>query len=191
MTNILIRDITDPVNQLVNYGKQKVGFYDGFKPTKADPETGELGKSDNPTLYIYINNPEDKFSIVRRAAGKIRIKTSQGRQLIDETKAYARAYQKYLDLKSNVGVQESENELLKAKIAQLEAAQNKPEEEEVELEEPVFQEEEVQQEEEVEVTELVNKSNKELKAELDQLGVEYKGNASKETLLELIANNKE
>lgn len=177
MTNeTLIRDITDPVNQLVSYGSQQIGFYDGFKPGKIDQETGELTKGTESCLYIYINNGGDKFTTIRRKSGKIKIKSKNGNRVIEETKAYARAFQKYLDSKNGAGKTSTVNNeaALLARIAELEAAATKPEEEVKKETQP-----------------KIEKSVKDLKAELDALEVDYKGNASRETLLELIATNKE
>jgi len=121
MTNQnLVRDITDPANQLVSYGSQQIGFYDGFKPGKIDPRTGELTSSENHELYIYINNGNDKFTVVRRKVKEIRV----GNRFIKEEEAYARAYQKYLNLKNQSAastVIDSEKEALMARIAELEA----------------------------------------------------------------------
>ena len=184
MTNeSLITDISDPQRQLIAYadGNQQVGFYDGFKPGKIDTVTGVVERSTTPTLYIYIKHNNDKFTIVRRAAGSKRPKASQ--PFVCETKLYARAYARYLELKSSGSVIDPTKVLLQEKIAKLEAEVAASKEAEKEVIPP----------KEVAKKAAPKKSTsaKELKEELDALEVEYKGNASKEALQELLANAKE
>lgn len=158
----LIKDITNPQEQLVAYDTgNKIGFYDGFKAGK-------------PVLYIYIKSGKDRFTEVRRRAGTRKVKDpiSQSTIEVEETKLFARAYTKYLEIKKNGGVIDNEKVALMARIAELESQVQKPIKEKTN---------EVKESE---------KSAKDLKAELDSLGIEYKGNASKEALAELLANNK-
>jgi len=160
----MILDINNAQEQLVSYGgNQLVGFYDGYK-------AGE------PVLYIYIKNNADRFSIVRRRAGERKVKGQFGDlSFMPETTLYKRAYDRYLELKAAGGVIDAQKEALIAKVAELEAKAK------TSAEKPV--EKEVKK-----VT--ASKTAAELKDELDELGVEYKGNSSKESLLELLASNK-
>lgn len=101
----LILDITSE-SQLETYanGLQRVGFYDGFK-------AGE------PVLYIYVRAVKDRNTIVRRKAGERFVNG----QAVCEKKLFARAYDKYLVLKSSkVGSPNKEAEL-EAKVKELEA----------------------------------------------------------------------
>jgi hypothetical protein len=182
----LITDIIDPQRQLVGYanGNQSVGFYDGFKPGKIDTVTGEVERASTPTLYIYIKNNNDKFTVVRRAAGSKRPRPNQ--PFVEETKLYARAYARYLEMKSTGSIVDPEKRRLEEKIARLEAEVASSKKSSAE---PKAPKEELPSE--GESTPKKTTSAKELKEELDELGVEYKGNASKEALQELLATNKE
>lgn len=106
----LVRDISNPQEQLISYGgKQQVGFYDGFK-------AGE------PVLYIYIKNNGDRFTTVRRKAGDRKVKNAFGDlTLVPETKLFARAYERYLQVKGQNGVVDEEKAQLAARVAELEA----------------------------------------------------------------------
>lgn len=109
MSNNLVLDINP--EQLVSYGgNQLVGFYDGFKNGK-------------PALYIYIKGNSDKFSVVRRRAKSRKIRDKFGDiQQVPETECYARAYKKYLEVKESGGSIDAEKEVMRARIAKLEAA---------------------------------------------------------------------
>jgi len=159
MTEKLVLDITNPQEQLAIYGKQRVGFYDGFK-------NGE------PRLYIYIESGEDRYSVVRRRSGERKVPDSYGDKVaVDEKTLFKRAYDKYVAFKAVNGV-EQEPAVKKVK----EAPAEKPTIEEATIE--------IKDSEE-------KRSAAELKAELDKLGIEYKGNASKASLIELLNKFKE
>ena len=170
MTNNLILDVKP--HQLTAYGKLLVAFYDNVNE-----------KRNETNLYIHLQNADDRYLIIKRKAQKRRAPNGE---MVDEIKLFARAYDKYLQLKNvagDLGKKTAENEALKAKVAQLEAKVAK---EEKEAKEEVKEEKKEEKKEEVKV----EKSAKDLKEELDSLGVEYKGNASKEALQELLAQNK-
>lgn len=109
-----IMDINNPQEQLISYGKQQIGFYDGYKAGK-------------PALYIYIRNNNDKFTVVKRRAGEKRVMINGDLQPVEETKLYARAYDKYLKIKEAGGIVDKEKEALRIKIAELEAKAAKKE----------------------------------------------------------------
>lgn len=167
----LILDISSPEHQLVSYGgNQQVGFYDGYKAGK-------------PALYIYIKNNSDRFTTVRRRATDRKVQGPLGdMQLVPETKLYSRAYNKYLEFKKAGGVMDAEKVVLKAHIAELEAKASKKE-----VKEDAVVEIKAAEKEEKVVE--YKKTASDLKKELDALGIEYKGNASTESLLELLANS--
>jgi len=166
-------------DQLVAYGKLLVAFYDDFKNKKIDEEgkivilntkeTDKDGKvvivKSKPTLYIHIQNSDDKYSVTKRAASMQR---NQAGNRAEEKRLFAKAYVKYLEIKNNGGLVDHEKEALKAKVAELEAKAK------VAKSAPVVPVEN-------------EKSVAELKAELDLLKIDYKGNASREVLLELLA----
>jgi len=86
MTNkeTLILDITnESQTEVYGGGNQRVAFYDGFK----------AGKS---ALYLYVRSVNDRNFILKRRAG---VKIINGQEVC-ETKLYARAYNKYLELKA-------------------------------------------------------------------------------------------
>lgn len=172
MSDNLILDITNPQQQLISQSGQQIGFYDGFK-------------ADKPVLYIYVKNNEDRFTVVRRRACSKKISDGLGGyRMIPETEIYARAYKKYLDLKQNGGVYDREKEILRARIKELEASsKHKPTKEVLDSNKklPITKEVDIEHEE--------PKKASEIKEELDLLGIEYKGNASKEVLLQLLNDN--
>lgn len=111
MTNeTLVRDITNPQEQLISYAGNNVGFYDGFK----------AGES---VLYVYIKSNNDKFTVVRRKAISRKVKDPNTRNMIfvEETKLYARAYARYLEIKKAGGIADPEKVAMAEKIAKLEA----------------------------------------------------------------------
>jgi hypothetical protein len=125
--------------QLVSYGKLLVAFYDDFKE-KVEDEDGVVkpAKDAKPSLHIHIQNSDDKYSIVKRRAD---IRRNQAGNRAKEEQLFAKAYAKYLEIKNNGGLVDgekaaltSQNELLMAKIAKMEAdakAEAKEEKEEV------------------------------------------------------------
>lgn len=122
----LVRDIINPQEQLIAYTGSKVGFYDGLK-------AGE------PALYIYIKGNGDRFTEVRRRAGKRKVKDPITHEAIEveETKLFARAYEKYLQIKNNGGIADPEKAAMAARIAELEAKTSTEEKkEEVKEEKP-------------------------------------------------------
>jgi hypothetical protein len=125
--------------QLVSYGKLLVAFYDDFKE-KVEDEDGIVKPATDakPSLHIHIQNSDDKYSIVKRRAD---IRRNQAGNRAKEEQLFAKAYAKYLEIKNNGGLVDgekaaltSQNELLMAKIAKMEAdakAEAKEEKEEV------------------------------------------------------------
>ena len=166
MTNLILH-VTPELQ--VSEGALKVAFFDKeivkIKPNE-DPDAPKEIVSKETKLCLRIENKEDGYSIIERPANKIRLTNQFGDRYYKEEKdIYKNAYAKYLEIKSKpVFNAESELEIARKRIAELEA---KP---------SVF------------VADLENDSRtaSELKIELDKLGVEYKGNASKETLLSLL-----
>jgi hypothetical protein len=141
--------------QLVSYGKLLVAFYDDFKEKVID-ENGNAkpAKDAEPSLHIHIQNSDDKYSIVKRKAD---IRRNQAGNRAKEEHLFAKAYAKYLEIKNNGGLVDgekaaltSQNEILMAKIAKMEADAAKAEvKEEVETE---------AKEEKVEVTKTTKKT---------------------------------
>lgn len=112
--------------QLVSYGKLLVAFYDDFKEKVVD-EDGIVKptKDAEPSLHIHIQNSDDKYSIIKRRA---QIRRNQVGNRVKEEHLYAKAYAKYLEIKNNGGLVDgekaaltSQNEILMAKIAKMEA----------------------------------------------------------------------
>ena len=118
MTNLVTE--VKPEN-LVNYGKLVVGFFDGFKNKKINKE-GEIviAKDAEPILYIHIQIAEDKYCVTRRKVGTQR--NSKG-QVADEKVLFKKAYDKYLAAKEGKPAFDPEKEIMRAKIAELEANQ--------------------------------------------------------------------
>lgn len=191
----LITDIKPEL--IVNYNKLRVGFYDKVL------DKGEKGQV--PTLYIYIENAGDGKTINRRAAGNRKVRNHYGDlTLVPETQAYARAYNKYLEYKNNLGpsaeelkIKELESKLeAKEQEAKLEKAEEEKAEEVEEVapvislgkEEVEAEKEEAPVEEVKEEKKLSEKTVKELKADLDAKGIKYVASATKESLLELLHN---
>lgn len=149
--------------QLVAYGKLLVAFYDDFKMKKVDEDGNIIILDKTPTLHIHIQNSDDKYSVVKRVAG---IKRNQAGNRAEEKRLFARAYSKYLECKKTGGLIDHEKEALKARVAELEGSSNKTTSPNLNTEN--------------------EKTVTELKADLDAAGIEYKKNASKEALLELL-----
>ena len=119
--------------QLVSYGKLLVAFYDDFKEKVTD-ENGvtKPAKDAKPSLHIHIQNSDDKYSIVKRRAD---IRRNQAGNRAREEQLFAKSYAKYLEIKNNGGLVDgekaaltSQNEILMAKIAKMEADAAKAEE---------------------------------------------------------------
>ena len=96
--------------QLVSYGNKTVGFYDVEKTV--------AGKKVVKT-YVYIENINDPFSIVRREAKKVRVVLNGESTEKDEKDLYKRAYDLYKELKENGGFVDKEKEDLAKKNAEL------------------------------------------------------------------------
>jgi len=176
MTNLVLEVRPD---QLVSYGSQLVAFYDSLKKVAKVEKDGEkiLDAKGNvileeiTELFIHIQG-EDRYAISKRKAGVRRVRNKFGdTDEVEEIKLFKRAYESYLRFKERGGVVDIEKEALRREVASLRAASKK--------EKPSIVENEVTKTE---------KSAKELKDELDSAGIEYKGNASKEALQELLAN---
>lgn len=154
MTKKLLLNVTP--DQLVVYGKKRVGFYD------VELYKGEE-KSYVETLYLYVEHMEDNKTVVRRAAGKKKIRGTYGELMEhDEKELYKRAYDKYLAAKANIKPDFKDKEIERLK-AQLEDKKDEPVEKKGS-----------------------EKTIKEIKEELDNLGCDYNVNDTKGKLLELL-----
>ncbi len=152
--NKLVLDVK-PENQCA-YGSLQIGFYD--RP---------CGKDRKPQLYIKFQNSDDKFSVVDRKVGSIKVLDEQGNYIFaEETKLYQRAYDKYLVAKN------SEGEVDYKALAIQQAA---------ELEALKAKKEDVSSD-----NKLKELSYKEIKEKLSELGIQFKENAPKKALLELL-----
>lgn len=106
--------------QLVNYGKLLVAFYDDFKKKSIDEYEGvKVAEDAEPVLYVHIQNGDDKYSVTRRRA---QIRRDKVGRRVPEEKLFAKAYKIYLDLKEKGGFIDEEKEALKAEVAKLKAA---------------------------------------------------------------------
>lgn len=162
----------DP-NSLVFYKNMRVGFYD--KIIYKGKEKGDV-----LYLYIYIENMEDNGkTVIRRAVRDRRIRGKHGDlTLIPETTSYARAYNRYLDEKKNN--KPSEEQL---RIKELE--QKLKDIEEPPVAEPTKEVIKLAEKPPIEINNS-EKTIKELKEELDILGIKYTAHSTKEVLLELL-----
>jgi len=167
-------------DQLVSYNSQLVAFYDFIKKIAKIDDNGDkildskgnVELVDKVELFIHIQNSEDRYAVVKRKAGFRRVKNKFGdTDIVEEVKLYKRAYDTYLSFKNRGGVIDVEKEALRKEVTELRNAARE--------EKPAVIEGEVTK---------TNKSAKDLKNELDAKGIEYKGNASKEALQELLAN---
>ena len=106
---------------LVNYGKLVVGFFDGFVNKKIDKEGNiTIAKDAEPVLYVHIQIAEDKYCVTRRKASSQRNRRGER---ADETVLFKKAYDKYLAAKKGKPAFDPEKEIMRAKIAELEANQ--------------------------------------------------------------------
>ena len=121
-------------------------------------------------LWVHITIPNDPNTVCIRKAVERAIYDQVGEKtFIHEKDLYKNAYKKYLELQKD-GKSDPEAEIAKltAKIEVLEANATSVADLENEEED--------------------KRTASELKIELDNLGIEYKGNASKEVLLNLLKN---
>ena len=124
----------------------------------------------NYDLWVHITIPNDPNTVCIRKAVERPIYDQGGEKtFVHEKDLYKNAYKKYLVLQEE-GKSDPEAEIakLKAKIEALEANATSVADLENEEED--------------------KRTASELKIELDNLGIEYKGNASKEVLLNLLKN---
>jgi hypothetical protein len=170
----IVKNITP--DSLTLYGSQRIGFYD--KIVNKGPEKGDV-----VTLYIYIENGNDNKTIVRRKSSIRKIRNKYGDlSPIDETVCFSRAYNKYLEIKNNI--KDSPEEI---RIRELEAKLEAQEEEGRSI--PISLSKNIEENKKYQKKDS-EKTIKELKYELDDLGCKYNVNSTKETLLELLYNNK-
>jgi hypothetical protein len=121
----------------------------------------------NYDLWVHITIPNDPGTIIIRKATEKNIYVEGEKTLVHEKDLYKTAFNKYLNLKKNgkpnlqteLDKLRAENEALKASALSVADLENAEED---------------------------KRTASEIKAELDILGIEYKGNASKEVLLTLL-----
>ena len=146
-------------NQLVSDQGLLMAFFD---------KKNEVTK--NYDLWVHITIPNDPNTVCIRKAVERPVYDQGGEKtFVHEKDLYKNAYKKYLVLQEE-GKSDPEAEIakLKAKIEALEANATSVADLENEEED--------------------KRTASELKIELDNLGIEYKGNASKEVLLNLLKN---
>jgi hypothetical protein len=147
-------------NQLVSDQNLMIAFFD---------KKNEITKQYD--LWVHIAIPNDPGTIaIRKAVERVIYDQGGDKTFVHEKDLYKNAYKTYLFLKENgapdleaeIAKLRAENEKLKASVTSIADLENKDEED--------------------------KRTASELKIELDDLGIEYKGNASKETLLNLLKN---
>ena len=146
-------------NQLISDQNLMIAFFD-----KKNEVTKEYD------LWVHIAIPNDPGTIViRKAIERVIYDRSGDKTFVHEKDLYKKAYKKYLllkkegapDFEAEIAKLRAENEALKADKISIADLEN---------------------------TEEDKRTASELKIELDNLGIEYKGNASKEVLLNLLKN---
>lgn len=158
MTNLVLN--VSP-NQLVSDQGLLMAFFD---------KKNEVTKKYD--LWVHITIPNDPNTVCIRKAVERAIYDQVGEKtFIHEKDLYKNAYKKYLELQKD-GKSDPEAELAKLR-AEIEA-----------LKANATSIADLENEEEEED----KRTASELKIELDNLGIEYKGNASKEVLLNLLKN---
>ena len=165
MTNLILH--VTPELQITE-GALRVAFFDKeiikFKENEdIDAPKEELSRA--MVLCIRIENKEDRYTTINRPAKKLRLKGDYGDIYFkEETAIYKNAYKRYLELKSQPNSNPtSELEVARKRIAELEAAST--------------------------VASVITQDTRtasEIKVELEALGIEYKGNASRDSLLILL-----
>lgn len=146
-------------NQLVFDQNLMIAFFD---------KKNELTKEYD--LWVHITIPNDPGTIViRKAIERVIYNQNGDKTFVHEKELYKNAYKKYLFLKEN-GAPD-----LEAEIAKLRAENEALKADKISIAD-------------LENTEEDKRTASELKIELDNLGIEYKGNASKEVLLNLLKN---
>jgi len=143
-------------NQLVADQGLMIAFFDKQNET-----------TKNYDLWVHITIPNDPGTIIIRKATEKNIYIEGEKTLVHEKDLYKTAFNKYLNLKKNgkpdlqteLDKLRAENEALKASALSVANLENAEED---------------------------KRTASEIKAELDILGIEYKGNASKEVLLTLL-----
>ena len=146
-------------NQLISDQNLMIAFFD-----KKNEVTKEYD------LWVHIGIPNDPGTIViRKAIERVIYDQSGDKTFVHEKDLYKNAYKKYLLLKKE-GVPDFE-----AEIAKLRAENEALKADKISIAD-------------LENTEEDKRTASELKIELDNLGIEYKGNASKEVLLNLLKN---
>jgi len=143
-------------NQLVADQGLMIAFFDKLNET-----------TKNYDIWVHITIPNDPGTIIIRKATEKNIYVEGEKTLVHEKDLYKSAFNKYLNLKKNgkpdlqteLDKLRAENEALKASALSVANLENAEED---------------------------KRTASEIKAELDILGIEYKGNASKEVLLTLL-----
>lgn len=123
MSNLIL-NVTNDLLVSSKDGSLKVAFFD--KPykvnIKTDPKGKEISSEIENRLYIHIENMNDKFSVIKRRAGEVKVVINDEVLFKPEIELFSKSYEKYLEAKKKVTVNhESEKEILRKKIAELES----------------------------------------------------------------------
>ena len=147
-------------------GNLMVAFYDVVKPAIFNKDKVETRKT-NVELYIYVSIVGDKSTIVRKKVGTKKLTDKYGTVThIEDIEFYDKAHKRYLKLKIQPVAKTAEVIALEKELEELKADKKTKETK-------------------------TEKTVSDLKSELANLGVVYKGNASRATLEELLYKNKE
>jgi hypothetical protein len=162
--NLLIIKIKNMTNLVLNVGPNQLVSDQGLKIAFFDKKN-EITK--NYDLWVHIAIPNDPNTIsIRKAIERAIYDQGGEKTFIHEKDLYKIAYKKYLALQKD-GKPDPETELVKLR-AEIEALKANTTSVAI-----------------LENEEEDKRTASELKIELDNLGIEYKGNASREVLLNL------
>jgi len=117
-------------SQLTPYGNLMVAFFDKVQDKAKVDENGDKilnknGKAELEkvaTLYIHIQSSDDKYSVTKKKASERRNKAGQ---VAHEKQLFARAYDRYIQIKNSGGVVDIEKAALIKRVAELEANASK------------------------------------------------------------------